>query len=58
MIRIGVNNSKIYFVLLCQGNPGFRGAGGVMRTRKSSRKKKIKYTKIQELWSSFDVGSS
>ena len=25
-----------------------------MSTRKSSRKKKIKYTKIQELWSSFD----
>ena len=30
----------------------------VMRTRKSSRKKKSKYTKIQELWSSFDVGPS
>ena len=30
----------------------------MMKTRKSSRKKKIKYTKIQELWSSFDVGPS
>ena len=28
------------------------------RTRKSSRKKKIKYTEIQELWSSFDVRPS
>ena len=27
MIRIGVNNSKIYFVFLCQGNQGFRGRG-------------------------------
>ena len=30
----------------------------LMRTRKSSRKKKIKYAKIQELWFSFDVGPS
>jgi len=30
----------------------------VMWTRKSSRKKKNKYTKIQELWSSFDVEPS
>ena len=30
----------------------------MMRTWKSSRKKKIKYTKIQELWSSFDVRPS
>ena len=31
---------------------------GLMMTRKSSRKKNIKYTKIQELWSSFDVRPS
>ena len=30
----------------------------MMRTWKSSRKKNIKYMKIQELWSSFDVGPS
>jgi len=31
---------------------------GLMMTRKNSRKKKIKYTKIQELWFSFDVEPS
>ena len=31
---------------------------GLMMTRKSSRKKNIKCTKIQELWSSFDVQPS
>ena len=31
---------------------------GLMMTRKSSRKKNIKYAKIQELWSSFDVRPS
>ena len=39
MIRIGVNNSKIYFVLLCQGNPGFRGAGGSNEDKEELKEK-------------------